>query len=157
MPRLTLFFSYSRKDEAIARRLKDDVSRAGASVWIDHEQLPPGTPNWQAAIRQGIEQAHVLIYIASPEAATSPYVIDEVSIARAKGRRVIPFWARGQDWHDCAPLGLGTMQYIDGRGDRYEKGLLELQRALSLGPSVHAGATAYVAVASDPDFPSSAP
>jgi formylglycine-generating enzyme required for sulfatase activity len=132
MPTMTLFISYSRQDEPILARLRADLSRAGAVIWIDHEQVTPGTPNWQLAIREGIEAAQAVVYLASPEAARSAYVLDEVSLARAKGRRVVPFWVRGEQWHDCAPLGFGMTQFADGRGERYAGGLRELLVALGL-------------------------
>ncbi len=127
-----IFISYSSKDTDIVDRLKAALTDAGVAVWLDHEQLSPGTPNWQVAVRQGISQASVVIYIASETAAVSPYVIDEISLARGKGKLVIPFWIRGDEWHDCAPLGFGLTQYTDGRGSGYAAGLAKLLAALGV-------------------------
>ena len=133
-----LFISYSHDDADIVERLKHDLTAAGATIWIDHEQLQPGAPDWEEAIRAGIQRAGFVIFIASPTARASQYVRDEIGLARAKGRRVIPFWARGDEWHDCIPLGWGMTQHADGRDARYPTGLAELLRALGL----HAPATA---------------
>jgi hypothetical protein len=132
MPTTTLFISYSRQDEPVVTRLRGDLRHAGAVIWIDHEQLAPGTPNWQRAIRDGIEAAQVVVYVGSPEAADSQYVLAEVGLARSTGRRIVPFWARGDNWHKCAPLELALTQFADGRGDRYEQGLHELLAGLGL-------------------------
>jgi WD40 repeat protein len=126
-----LFISYSHDDADIVERLKHDLAAAGAAIWIDHEQLQPGAPDWEEAIRQGIQRASFVIYIASPTARASQYVRDEINLARAKGRRVIPFWARGEEWHDCIPLGWGMTQHADGRDAHYSTGLAELLRALN--------------------------
>jgi hypothetical protein len=126
MAGMTLFISYSRQDERLVNRLRADLGQAGATIWIDHEQLSPGTPDWEDAIRTGIAQAHAAIYVASPEARKSQYVRDEIAIARKTRKPVYPFWAAGGDWHDCVPLGWGATQYADGRGKRYGAGLREL-------------------------------
>lgn len=41
-----LFISYSHEDAAFVALLKTDLEKAGAIIWIDHDKLPPGTPNW---------------------------------------------------------------------------------------------------------------
>jgi formylglycine-generating enzyme required for sulfatase activity len=132
MAAVTLFMSYSRRDDDLVTRLRSDLGQAGAVIWIDDEQLTPGTGNWQLAIRDGIEAAETVVYIGSPDAARSQFVLAEVGLARSKGRRILPFWARGDNWHDCAPLELALTQYADGRGERYEQGLRELLATLSL-------------------------
>jgi hypothetical protein len=40
-----VFISYSRKDIEFARKLAASLSEAGINVWIDVEDVPPGT-NW---------------------------------------------------------------------------------------------------------------
>ncbi len=131
----SVFISYSSKDADIVNRLKKDLADAGVAVWLDHEQLTPGTRNWQIKVREGIAKAAHVVYGASETAALSDYVFDEISIARNKGKLVIPFWVRGDDWHDCVPLGFGATQRIDGRGVRYQAGLTEL--LATLGVSVY--------------------
>jgi hypothetical protein len=128
----TIFISYSRQDEPVVNRLRVDLSQAGAVLWIDHDRLTPGTPNWEEAVRQGIARARAVVYVASPNARKSPYVHDEITIARNQQKTVYPFWAAGTDWHDCVPLGWGTTQYVDGRDSRYAEGLRELLAALGL-------------------------
>lgn len=127
-----LFISYSHTDVSLVARLRADLIAAGARIWIDHEQLQPGAPDWEEAVRAGIQRAAFVLYIASPEARASQYVRDEINLARAKGRRVIPFWARGDEWHDCIPLGWGMTQHADGRGEHYPAGLTSLLGALGL-------------------------
>ena len=47
-----VFLSYSRKDEAMMRRVKRRIEQAGLIVWID-EGIRPGTDDWKRAIEDG--------------------------------------------------------------------------------------------------------
>ncbi len=38
-----VFISYSSADSDIVNRLKQGLADAGVPVWLDHEQLTPGT------------------------------------------------------------------------------------------------------------------
>ncbi|HEU0027887.1 MAG TPA: toll/interleukin-1 receptor domain-containing protein, partial [Ktedonobacterales bacterium] len=95
MANVTVFISYSRKDIEFAKRLKEDLRSSGAKIWFDHESLKPGEPDWEKAIRRGIEAATAVVYIGSPDAAQSVNVGAEVKIATDENRRIIPIWARG--------------------------------------------------------------
>lgn len=136
-----VFLSYSSKDADLVDRLKSALAEVGVVVWLDHEQLTAGTPNWQTKVREGIVQATYVVYAASETAALSPFVYDEINIARNKGKTVIPFWIRGTDWHDCAPLGFGASQYIDGRDAAYASGLAKLLATLGVASAVTATTT----------------
>jgi hypothetical protein len=37
-----IYFSYSRRDQAFAQRLSQDLQKGGFDVWIDIEQIAPG-------------------------------------------------------------------------------------------------------------------
>jgi hypothetical protein len=132
VPREALaFISYSRKDTEFTARLRGDLGNRGFQVWIDHEKLTPGTPDWEQAVRNGIEKAQVLVFVASPESRKSPYVRDELDLAKMHDCPVLPIWATGDAWLDCVPLGWGRTQYIDARGDKYTAGMEQLSEALA--------------------------
>src|SRR5262249_17485416 len=117
---VTVFINYSSTKAGVAEHVRRRLTTAGVKVWVDHERLPPGTRDWDAAIRQGIQAAAVVLYLASPAALASPYVRSELLVARRFDRRIVPVWLVGEQWIDAAPLELGTMQYIDARGDRFQ-------------------------------------
>lgn len=117
---LTVFVSYSHQDDNFVRRLISDLHTRGIGVWVDHERLKPGTADWDREIRRGISAAKGVIYVASEDAAASPYVGDELAVARDNHVVVYPLWARGSKWSSCAPLGWGRTQYIDAREGKYE-------------------------------------
>lgn len=133
---LRVFLSYSNSDLDTADRLKEALTQAGAVVWTDHERFAPGSPDWQNAIRSGIDQATYVVYIASPTAANSPYVANELAIARDLTKSVIPFWVRGDEWLTSAPAWMAHARFIDAQGARFSAGLGELSRVLGLSEPV---------------------
>ncbi|NWG16836.1 MAG: DUF559 domain-containing protein [Chloroflexi bacterium] len=126
-----IFISYARKDHFFVDRLRDDLKRAGVEYWIDHEGLSPGTTSWERTIRRAIkdEDCVAVLWIVSPASFESPYVRDEIAIARLYGRTIYPVWADGQNWLECVPLGTGEIQYIDARSD-YEAARQKILDAL---------------------------
>ncbi len=121
-----LFLSYSRRDMDLVERLRIDLVKAGVPVWKDDRNIEPGTPNYDQAIRHALQEAYAVIFLASPHAAASNFVPDEISLARNYNRRVIPVWIGGENYIDCVPLGMGTSQYIDARGKTYSHSLTRL-------------------------------
>ena len=127
-----VFISYSTKDADLVERLKTALAQTGVAVWLDHEQLAPGTPDWRAAVVRGIEQATDVVYAASLDAAESIYVGHELAIASDEGKRILPFWVRGEKWSRCAPMGYYHAQYIDGRDAAYAVGVTKLLDVLGV-------------------------
>ena len=62
---IDVFLSYSRKDLAAMRVVRDSLREAGLSVWTD-EGLEPGTPNWKNAISEAVGQARAFVVLLSP-------------------------------------------------------------------------------------------
>ena len=50
-----VFMSYSRKDEAVMRRIVTFLRKRGIEVWVDNENLVPGTPLWEVEIEKAIK------------------------------------------------------------------------------------------------------
>jgi toxoflavin biosynthesis protein ToxD len=130
-PTPRVFISYSSKDANLVDGLKTALADADVTVWLDHEQLTPGTPDWRTAVLRGIEQATTVIYVASPDAASSKYVAHELAIAEGEGKTILPFWIRGEKWYFCAPFGFYVTQHIDARDAAYTSGLVKLVDTLN--------------------------
>ena len=79
----SLFLSHSHHDQAIAKRLYNDLQNQGVRCWFAPHDLRPGTP-----IVRGIEEAiHLhekLLLILSDHAVNSPWVQQEVEAALYK-------------------------------------------------------------------------
>ena len=52
-----VFLAYSRQDSDFMQRLRNDLRAAGIIVWIDEEDLEPGTTQWQPTIQLAIRGA----------------------------------------------------------------------------------------------------
>ena len=85
------FISYAHADRASADRLIGDLQARGVGCWIDEQNLQPGTPNWELALRTAIRAAQGVILISSPNVLASRYVTDELRVAEMYQRTVYPF------------------------------------------------------------------
>lgn len=127
---VSIFISYTREDLAFVKRLINDMDSSEIEIWVDHEKIRPGTPDWENSVRDGIRASDAIVFIASPESALSLYTRDELRIARDNGKLVYPIWANGKIWSDCIPLGWGSIQYVDARESKYETAIYELTTQL---------------------------
>ncbi len=124
-----IFISYAREDIAFVTRLKTDLSARGISSWIDLESLRPGTDDWEKELRKAIRSSSAILFAASPNAISSRHVKDELGIAAMYQRPIYPIWIHGDHWLEAAPIG--TIQYIDARGEMYSQALSALIQELS--------------------------
>ena len=125
-----IFISYAHKDHTFVDRLRHDLRSSGVNYWIDVEGLAVGTPSWEMSIRKAIQDCSSVIWVVSPASYDSLYVKDEITIARMKGRTILPVWVDGDHWMDCVPLGTGEIQFADMRGEAYQDGLKKLLEGL---------------------------
>lgn len=124
-----IFLSYNRKDIELMQRLYNDLQAEGFTVWIDEAKLEPGTPSWQRAIEQAINESRCMIVILSPDAKQSKWVEIEASIAEESGRRIFPVLARG-DARNAVLFRLRTYQWIDLQQDYQQQVKTKLLPAL---------------------------
>ena len=131
MPNLTVFVSYSRRDQDFVDRLVADLRRHGAEIWLDLESISPGE-NWQEAIETGLARASTLLYVLTPDSLKSAWMSAEVGAASAQGKRVVPILAKEVQTEEVPPF-LAQFQWVDFH-ESYEAGLQTLLRGLSVGP-----------------------
>jgi formylglycine-generating enzyme required for sulfatase activity len=133
----TVFISYSHLYSAQVERVKQGLRAQGVRVWIDHESLAPGTPSWEQAIRQGIQAADVVLYLAAPEALLSHNVQGELDVARRHSKPILPIWLAGDglEWVDVVPMVMSKMQYIDARGPLLDAAIARIVQSLARFPS----------------------
>ena len=126
-----VFISYARKNKDFARRLVRDLEAKDINVWIDLDNLKGGDRDWEQTLRQAIHASRGVLLIASEESRQSAAVRDELALADAEGKAIYPVWALGDVWIKSVPLGRGSMQYIDARGDAYDLALAAIVEALA--------------------------
>ncbi len=126
-----VFLSYPRFEEAFTKRLEQDLRAHNLQVWRDESNINPGSPDWEAAIRDAISHAYAVVLIASPSVIKSQYIKGELNLAkRYRPKRIYPVWIDGTEWSDCVPIDFINTQYIDMRGEKYALGLNALTKVL---------------------------
>ncbi|HSM72028.1 MAG TPA: TIR domain-containing protein, partial [Anaerolineales bacterium] len=123
-----VFMSYSRRDEAVMRRVVDFLRSRGIDVWVDNEKLIPGTPVWEAEIEKAIFGASATVVILSPDSKASEWVRREISYTERYQKRIFPVLVSG-DENSSVSIRLTNHQYVDIRNDE-AMGLERLSAAL---------------------------
>ena len=121
-----LFFSYARADSEFVLKLATDLRSAGASIWIDQLDLPPGVP-WDDAIQKALRTCPALVVVLSPTSVAARNVMDEVSFALQNAKQLVPIVYRKCD----IPYRLARLNYIDFSSD-YNDGFEQLRKVLAL-------------------------
>jgi tetratricopeptide (TPR) repeat protein len=83
------FISYSRVQEALARRFYNDLAAAGVHVWLDRYDIPPGAV-WDDAIQQGLDACQYVLILVTQAAISSRHVHAEWNYADGCGKNLIP-------------------------------------------------------------------
>ena len=69
-------------------RLQTDLRAQGIYIWVDYEDLKPGTTDWEEVLRNAIRMAHAVVLVASPNSRQSRVVKDELRVAAMYERPV---------------------------------------------------------------------
>jgi tetratricopeptide (TPR) repeat protein len=102
-----LFLSYSRKDEARARRFTEWLEREGHDVWRDEDDIGGGA-SFSSEIENALKDCDAVLVLWSADSVQSAWVRDEAGYGRDAGK-LIPFSLDGTE----PPLGFRQFQSID--------------------------------------------
>src|SRR3954447_21196394 len=102
-----LFLSYSRKDEARARRFTVWLERDGHDVWRDEDDIGGGA-SFSSEIETALSDCDAVLVLWSADAVQSNWVRDEAGYGRDAGK-LIPFSLDGTE----PPLGFRQYQSIN--------------------------------------------
>jgi WD40 repeat protein len=90
----SVFISYSRNDTAFADDLVKGLAPHTDRIWIDREDIPPGS-RWWREILAAIRDNDVLVFIASPDSLASEICRLELEHASEHGKRIV--WIAHRD------------------------------------------------------------
>jgi hypothetical protein len=93
MAQLRIFVSHSSHDNAWCRPFADALKAVGYDVWYDETGLQGGAA-WVASIQHEVENRDIFLLVLTPEAWESKWVQDELQLAIATRRRVLPVLLR---------------------------------------------------------------
>lgn len=88
--RSDVFISYRRVDKTFVQQLDQAIKETGREVWVDWEDIPPGSTDFNEDIMRGIEGADTFIAVLSPEYLKSPYTLSELDHAAKLHKRLVP-------------------------------------------------------------------
>jgi hypothetical protein len=121
-----IFFSYSRVDSDFTIQLANKLVEAELNIWLDKFNIEAGE-KWDNEIQKALESSNTLLVILSKSSIKSENVMDEVSYAIGKGKKVIPVLIE-----ECEiPFRIRRLQYANFTRT-YEEGLKTLTDALEL-------------------------
>jgi len=97
-----VFISYSRRDKVFTQKLFEALKAANRIVWADWDSIPAAS-DWDAEIKEGIEQAESVLFLLSPEWIKSNECRKELVHAVTMGKRLIPILYQMVDPNDVPP------------------------------------------------------
>ncbi|HEX6819936.1 MAG TPA: toll/interleukin-1 receptor domain-containing protein, partial [Ktedonobacterales bacterium] len=108
MPQTRIFLSHSTQDNEWCRPLVETLKTNGFDVWYDEQGLTGGAA-WVETLQREVQARDVFIVVLTPDAWTSPWVQEEVQLAIATRRMILPLLRK------TTQLGgfLVTRQWID--------------------------------------------
>ena len=129
--RQDVFISYSRIDIEFVRRLHDALAEAGKDVYVDWEDIPAWSPDWQQELFAAIERADTFIFVLSESSLASEHIKVELDHAVEQGKRIKPLYLHEVD-DEHVPDALRRPQWTDFRQpERFDQAFAELLDVLN--------------------------
>jgi hypothetical protein len=112
----SIFISYARKDGiTLTKQLHAALSEKGFEVWFDQESMRSRGSGFPAELKRGIEDADYVIFISTPSALQSEWVMQlELECALSTCRAIIPIVYKGG--YDILPPALTMRHAINFEG-----------------------------------------
>jgi hypothetical protein len=95
-PRLEVFLSHATRDFESVALVRRQIEALGVDVYLAEYDPKPGT-SIAAKVEAALVGCHVFVVLITDLSANSAYVQQEVGIARANGKIIIPIVAKGVD------------------------------------------------------------
>lgn len=126
-----IFLSYSRRSEAIAKVVAEDIEVLGHDVWFDRELS--GGHLWWNQILAMIREADVFVLVLDPAALDSSACRREYGYAADLGKPILPALVAEGVSTNLLPPALSAIQFVDYRHQE-RSAALRLAKALSAVP-----------------------
>lgn len=153
--RTRVFLSYSRRDGDVMGRIAEGLQRAGFLADFDKASHDPhnvtagisAEDEWWKRLQEMIAAADVMVFLVSPDSATSAVCDEEIAYARALGKRIIAVLARPVDFAKAPPRLSALNVRIDfsESGPGFDAALAGLVTALEMNVGWHREGRKYYA------------
>ena len=107
-----VFISYSRNDNQKVKRFRDELLKAGFSVWMDVDGVESGD-EFKEKIANAIANSSVFLFFSSKYSNASPWVTKEVGVASNLQKRIIPVKLDKSQYSMKLMMDLINLDYID--------------------------------------------
>lgn len=125
-----VFLSYSRKDREQAQRISDALRAKHFGVFRDTDDILP-TEEWRDRLQELIAEADTVVFLLSPNSATSEVCAWEVEHANSLNKRIAPIVIQDMPG-DGIPAALARLNFIFCTdGDRFDDAVDTLVSALN--------------------------
>lgn len=127
----TVFISYSRESEPVARSLAGDIEALGHTVWMDNEL--GGGQSWWDKILATIRDCDVVVVVISPDTLKSTACKREFGYATQLGKLILPVLVSKEVRTNLLPPALSQIQIVD-YSEQDKNSALSLGRAFTRLP-----------------------
>lgn len=89
---MKVFISHTAQSKDLARKIGEELERAGLDVWRGDEAILPGD-NWAEKVSEALKEAQAMVVLLTPDALHSGSVRSEIEFALGNERfrqRLIP-------------------------------------------------------------------
>lgn len=129
-----VFISYRRKDVELTKQIYEALKAEEREIWVDWEDIPPGSVEFTEDIRRGIEGADAFIAVLSPDYLESDYCLNELAYAIQLNKRLVPVVARKFEGQQV-PQGISHVNWIyfcehAGHANTFEEAFPKVRAAL---------------------------
>ena len=111
---ISVFVSFSTKDEALATELAEFLSHNGHPAWLCKEHIESGGV-WADAIAAAITKCQVVLFVLSKNSLASTYCLDEITMAKSRKKPIIPLRIDPSPLTGRYELHLAAAQEINGQ------------------------------------------
>ncbi|RMF82456.1 MAG: TIR domain-containing protein [Chloroflexi bacterium] len=126
-----VFISYSRRDKEFVEKIHQALTDNDFDVWVDWEDIPPGSENFEQDLWNGIDESNACIAVLSPEYLASEYCGAELNYAHQNNKRLIPIVYKTVGG-DNVPSSVSHINWIFfDKEDLFDEGLQKLITAIN--------------------------
>jgi hypothetical protein len=108
---MSIFISYSRKDQDYVNKLVKALEREGLSVWLD-DRVDYGD-TWPRVIEENLTKSQIFLLVMSPRSKNSHWVNCELALALELKKPIFPLLLEGSRW-----LEVGIIQTVNIQGGK---------------------------------------
>ena len=130
-----IFVSYSRRDLATVKSIKEELEAAGFSCWMDIDGIESGVENFKRKIVPALDRCKVVLFFISSDSQQSEWTDKELGYAKRHGKRVVPLRFNDDPLVGEFDFDYGSADTIDWRAPEQKEKLLKDLRSREDGRS----------------------